>query len=331
MRRCCATIWVALLLAAPAWSAEPAGLKLQSVKKIWDQAPHNAFTDLIRFQDRWYCTFREATGHAAGAGAIRVLTSSDGDKWESAAHIQQKDIDLRDPKLSIMPDGRLMIVGAAAVPSTRNPLTDHYSVVSFSKDAKEWSEPKRVSDSWQWLWRVTWNQGTAFGVTYEWDPKAPASKENRRAFLCRSRDGLKFDHVVNFKVPNANEATLRFDGDVAYCLQRCDGSPAQLGSSKPPYNDWTWKDLGRFVGGPNFIRLPDGGWWACGRLIEGGKPQTVLCRLDLKEGKLIPAITLPSGGDTSYAGMVWHDDKLWISYYSSHEGKTSIYLAVLGK
>ena len=33
------------------------------------------------------------------------------------------------------------------------------------------------------------------------------------------------------------------------------------------------------------------------------------------------------GGDTSYAGLVWREDLLWISYYSSHEGKTSIYLA----
>ena len=43
-----------------------------------------------------------------------------------------------------------------------------------------------------------------------------------------------------------------------------------------------------------------------------------------------PALTLPSGGDTSYAGMVWHDDFLWMSYYSSHEGGTSIYLAKVG-
>jgi hypothetical protein len=40
-------------------------------------------------------------------------------------------------------------------------------------------------------------------------------------------------------------------------------------------------------------------------------------------------LALPSGGDCSYAGMVWHDDLLWISYYSSHEGKTSIYLATI--
>jgi hypothetical protein len=40
-----------------------------------------------------------------------------------------------------------------------------------------------------------------------------------------------------------------------------------------------------------------------------------------------PVLTFPSGGDTSYPGLVWHDGLLWMSYYSSHEGKTSIYLA----
>jgi hypothetical protein len=36
---------------------------------------------------------------------------------------------------------------------------------------------------------------------------------------------------------------------------------------------------------------------------------------------------LPSSGDSSYAGIVWHKGEVWTSYYSSHEGKTSIYLA----
>ena len=40
-----------------------------------------------------------------------------------------------------------------------------------------------------------------------------------------------------------------------------------------------------------------------------------------------PVLRLPSGGDCSYPGMVEHDGLLWMSYYSSHEGKTSIYLA----
>ncbi|MEK8105428.1 hypothetical protein NKG94_10170 [Micromonospora sp. M12] len=37
-------------------------------------------------------------------------------------------------------------------------------------------------------------------------------------------------------------------------------------------------------------------------------------------GALTELVALPSGGDTSYPGLVWHDDLLWVSYYSSHEG-----------
>ena len=33
------------------------------------------------------------------------------------------------------------------------------------------------------------------------------------------------------------------------------------------------------------------------------------------------------GGDCSYPGLVFHEGLLYMSYYSSHEGKTSIYLA----
>src|SRR6185437_11243012 len=64
---------------------EPA--KLVEARKIWDQAPHNAFTDLVRFHDRWYCVFREGKAHVAPDGALRVITSTNGEKWESAALI----------------------------------------------------------------------------------------------------------------------------------------------------------------------------------------------------------------------------------------------------
>ena len=72
-------------------------------------------------------------------------------------------------------------------------------------------------------------------------------------------------------------------------------------------------------------QMPDGRWLAAGRMSREGKPQTVVARLDLGAGTLTPLVTLPSGGDNGYAGMVWHDGKLWMSYYSSHEGKGSIY------
>jgi hypothetical protein len=58
---------------------EPSSPVLVDVQRIWDRAPHNAFTDLIRFRDRWFCVFREARNHwGPGAqGKVRAITSDD--------------------------------------------------------------------------------------------------------------------------------------------------------------------------------------------------------------------------------------------------------------
>jgi len=61
--------------------------------------------------------------------------------------------------------------------------------------------------------------------------------------------------------------------------------------------------------------------------LYDGKTRTSVCWLDPLKGTLTETLKLPSGGDTSYAGLVWYEGMLWISYYSSHEGKTCIYLA----
>ena len=48
--------------------------RLISCKKIWNHGGHNAFTDLIRFQNQWLCTFREAEGH------VRVLPAANPER-----------------------------------------------------------------------------------------------------------------------------------------------------------------------------------------------------------------------------------------------------------
>src|SRR5262245_27470150 len=82
----------------------PLTAEIVSVQKIWDRAPHNAFTDLIRFRNRWYCVFREGAGHAEGEGKLRVLMSNDGERWVSAALLEEPGRDLRDAKFAITPD-----------------------------------------------------------------------------------------------------------------------------------------------------------------------------------------------------------------------------------
>ena len=75
------------------------------------------------------------------------------------------------------------------------------------------------------------------------------------------------------------------------------------------------------------IWSPDGRWIAAGRIMHDGAAKTDVALLDVESNTLTSLLTLPSGGDTSYPGLVWRDGVLWVSYYSSHEGKTAIYLA----
>src|SRR3954471_1308830 len=104
----------AFLVPTSARSAAPAPV-LVSVEKIWDRGAHNAFTDLVRWQGKWYCTFREADGHVGGDGKLRVLESADGNAWEPVALIAEEGIDLRDPKLSVTPKDQLMISAGGSV------------------------------------------------------------------------------------------------------------------------------------------------------------------------------------------------------------------------
>ncbi|HEV7282980.1 MAG TPA: exo-alpha-sialidase [Pirellulaceae bacterium] len=305
-------------LSADEPKASPAA-KLVEARKIWDQAPHNAFTDLVRFQGKWFCTFREGAGHVSLDGALRVIESEDGETWTSAARIESKNSDLRDAKLSVTPQGRLMLTGAEALHDKSK--NTHQSLAWFSDDGREWSEAHPIGDPDFWLWRSTWHEGKAYGIGY-------SVTDDRSVRLYESPDGKTYSTVVERLDVSGypNESSIVFEGDVAYCLLRRDPAAGLLGTSHAPYREWTWKDLGKQIGGPHMIRLEDGRFVAAVRLHQPAV-RTSLCWIDPQAGTLEEFLALPSGGDTSYAGLVEHDGLLWVSYYSSHEGKTSIYLA----
>ncbi len=303
-------------------AVSPPAAELIAVDKIWHAAPHNAFTDLVRFNDNWFCVFREGAAHVSPDGALRVITSTDGAEWKSAALIKSDWADLRDAKITLTPEGGLMLSGAGALHEKADGL--HQSMVWFSEDGVKWSEGIAVADRNFWLWRVTWQATTAWGVGY-------ATDGGGFVRLYRSDDGRTFRTAIDrlFDEGSPNEATLRFlDDGTALCLLRREGGTrtAQLGRAAPPFEEWTWLDLGKRIGGPNMIVLPDGTVIAAGRLYDG-ESRTALCRVDTEKGRLHEILALPSGGDTSYPGLIWHDGLLWVSYYSSHERKAAIYLA----
>lgn len=301
------------------------GLVLVESQMVWDKAKHNAFTDLLRFKGNWYCVFREGSAHVSPDGALRVLRSVNGKQWESVSVVRSDKYDLRDAKLSVTPDGRLMLNGAGMIADAK---VRYYSMSWFSSDAGvTWDEGRQIGDDGFWLWRAQWHNGHSYSMGYS----TSRERNERKLRLYRSRDGATYDtHIDSVEAPaGCGEDKILFlkDGSALCLLRHETGNKlAQVGTSQPPYKAWTWRDSNLRIGGPNMIELPDGRLLAAVRLYD--KPvRTSLCWLNPETAELTEALALPSGGDTSYAGMVLHDGLLWLSYYSSHEGKTNIYMA----
>jgi len=211
-----ASAWVATGVAR---SAEA---ELVEVRRIWDRAPHNAFTDLVRFRDRWYCAFREGKGHASDDGKLRVVSSADTRQWTSVALMDWEEGDVRDAKLSIPGDGRLMLSGAVRFLKPKDGQT-HQSVAWFSDDGTTWTPPCEIGDPNLWMWSVTWHKGNGYSIGYSVTPK-------RFIRLYRTRDGCTWETLADDAFPGgtyANETSLAFTGDATgYCLLRRDSHTA---------------------------------------------------------------------------------------------------------
>jgi hypothetical protein len=299
----------------------PSDAQLETNRRIWNAAPHNAFTDLIHHNEQFYVTFREASRHGVppvgqAGGNIRILRSADGVSWSSSALVSfGTDNDLRDPKLSVAPDNRLMLL---AIDQPHQPGSQRQSYTWFSPNGSTWGAANPIVEQPRWMWRVAWHEGTAYGISYT----------NNLTRLHASADGINFSTRVN-TLTSGNETGLLFrDDGSAVALVRREGAGATVGTSTGNFTNWTWHDTPSFVGGPSIIELPDGRIVAGGRLTDGVDRMS-LAFLNPSSGALDEFLTFPSGGDTGYPGLSWHQDKLWVSYYSSHQGKASIYLATV--
>lgn len=307
------------------------------VKKIWDSAQHSAFTDLIRYKDYFYCSFREGSDHAGGEdGKVRIIKSKDGDNWQHVALIEVSGLDLRDPKLSVTPTGKLMVIMGGSVYENRKML-ERIPQVSFSEDGAEFSKPEpinvdpEVKNSWDWVWRVTWHKGVGYAINWKYEHNGGVSPTGQ-IYLMKTMDGINYEKMYYFDVDGyPNESTIRFDKDdkMHVLIRRERGVGLIAVSAAPDYNDFKFQELTFRLGGPNFLHLDDNSLVLGSRYhsIHSG-PKTVIHTID-RFGNVNKSFILPSGGDTSYPGMVIFDDQLWVSYYSSHEGKSSIYLAKL--
>ncbi len=311
----------------------------------YDDNRYEAFTDIIEFKGKYYISFRDGFSHVweedgTAQGHTYVIMSEDEENWVKVADMAEPGIDLRDPKLSITPDNRLMVIMGGSVYGNNKVDSRCYGRlprVSFSEDGVHFTTPEPIKldhpSGNDWLWRATWNKKACYGFV-----------KGDQFSLVRSKDGINWKTVKDLSklsVPiDGDETTVRFlkDGTMLMLARTRDQNGRYRvgnglwGVSKPPYKDWDIKQIPMGFGGPNFIVVDERYCIVATRWMDRDQHKTVLIKSDL-EGNFTPVCILPSGGhvgNCSYPGLLIHGDELWVSYYSQHETpKSAIYLAKL--
>ncbi|MDO5570301.1 MAG: hypothetical protein Q4F97_02395 [Bacteroidales bacterium] len=307
------------------------------VKKIWSNDKYCAFTSLIEFKGVYYCAFREAESHIfdrdeEARGAVRIISSKDGEQWTPVALITKPGTDLRDPKLSITPSGKIMLLMGGSVYKNKN-LEASYTQICFSDDGKSFSNPidaKMDHDflgNKNWLWNLTWHKNKGYVINYNY-----VKPGDTRIFLMETSDGISYKIVSSIDLKDfPNEATIRFSKkNEMFVIVRKDAGDRKgyWCSSLPPYNQWNCKQIDVKLGGPDFIFLDNNNFLLGSRCLkDDSKPKTALY-LGNKDGNIKELVEFPSGGDNSYPSILKVGKEVWISYYSQHEsGNCEIYLA----
>lgn len=306
-----------------AWSQKSA----TEIRTVWDKAPHNAFPDLIRFKNHFYAAIREGNSHMPDkSGQVRLLRSKDGKDWEDIGLLESADYDVREARLSVTPEGRIMVLTAVGIYDKG--YQELFPMVSFSdKSGLNFSDLTRttmdLSPSLDWIWSLTWHKKVGYGVIYQ------IKKGGWETHLLKTVDGKHFEWVSQIDTGgNPNEATIRFDknGKMYVLVRReADDQMGMIASADFPYKDWKLSRLNIRLGGPNFLFLNKDQLVIGSRYHQPGGAKTAIFTSDL-DGNFLSTMVLPSGGDTSYPGMIFHKNHLWVMYYSSHEGKSNIYL-----
>lgn len=338
---------VGLLLLTP-WqislhAAEPPTVKVQQVRRIFHNGEHNAFTDLCRFGDRYFLTFRSCPdGHMLHpTSSIMVLASSDGRSWQQVHRFRVPLRDVRDPHFVVFGRRLLVYTGTwycgETSPKTRD-LNEHLGYACWTDDGTSWQGPAMLEGTYgHYVWRGAahgdrvWLCGRRKREFHRSTEPEPGSVESA---LLVSTDGLVFSKASLFQEKFGDETAFMFepDGSLLAVARGGERTNAVLCRSREPFTEWRRSDLGRQVGGPLVARWND-------RILVGGRKTLGDARTALYwlvDDQLQEFAELPSGGDNSYPGFVAIDPRhALVSYYSSHErdpaGKpiTAIYQADL--
>ena len=334
------------VLIRSAATAELPVVEVTNVRRVFHNGEHNAFTDLVRFKDQFYLTFRSCPdGHMVHPTAsIIIMTSKDLKDWKPVHRFSVKERDTRDPHFLVFQDKLFVYTGTWYCGETspaysEYTLNKHLGYAVWSDDGETWSDPTLLDGTFgHYIWRANSFNGTAYLCgrrNKDFDMKARGEGATVESLMLESDDGLIWRKRATFQEVEGDETAFRFepDGSIIAIGRRGRGN-AQLCESPPPYTEWKRTDLDRYIGGPLLTR------WGAHHVV-GGRKKTEsddykTSMYWLVEDELHEFATLASGGDNSYPGFIeLSPTRAVMSWYSSHEKDangntmTAIYMADL--
>lgn len=315
-------------------------LRIESIRKVYDDGNHNAFTDMCRFQGRMFLTCRSCPdGHMVFASSrIVVLASDDGSRWEPVYTFRVPHRDTRDPHFLVYGGKLFVYSGTWLVPpeGEQRDLNDHLGYGAWSHDGRTWNGPHMLEGTYgHYIWRAAEYGGQAYlcGRRRREFAAGIAAEEGTELIegaMLASDDGLIWRYAALFTESHGNETAFLFqdDGSVLALARGTATVPARVCRARPPYTDWTRTRLDRNIGGPMLARWGERYLVGGRKTVDAAQPRTTLYWL--VDETLQEITELPSSGDNSYPGFLEMDEsRALLSYYSSHEGSTSVYLADL--
>ncbi|MDY6928360.1 MAG: hypothetical protein SWN10_14825 [Pseudomonadota bacterium] len=303
-------------------------LKLLDVQRVCRGHGHNAFGDITRFKGKLLVCYRSAQSHMSEDGRVVICELDEHRRPIRFQYLSESGCDLRDPHFCL--DGSRLFILAHQRVTCNSPQAFTFSW--FSDNGLSWSGRHAPGPKNWWLWRVCVHNHRHWGLAYlRRADRLDLYCGHLRSSMQQVKTGVLSRQRHHLGYPNETDCFFADNGQL-YALTRrdADSFTAQFGVSKPPYARWHWHDLKVYIGGPAMLPVDDRTALVAGRHNTNKGFVTRLWRLDLKTARLTTLVTLPSGGDNSYPGLVKHNGLLYVSYYSSHiDNQSRMYLAVL--
>jgi hypothetical protein len=296
--------------------------------KVYSDGSHNAFTDLIQWKDHYYLCFRHGESHGSLDGEIRVMRSADTRTWEPCGTLDTAGDD-RDPHFTATDDALYVYFGTWDLRHMDgNAPPDRQSVRSYfasTNDGVTWSKIQGIYEPDWWVWRVRYLDGRFYGIAYTAYRPKPAERVMQ---LVVSDDGLNWtlaSKIADRRQPSESDLTMLEDGSLFVVTRMQDDiNEGFIWRSNPDHSEWTGETVGDIVHSPALAKWMDR-FFVAGRSRDS-EQQSVTRVWELIDGKAVELITLPSGGDTSYPGLIVDPNTvdaerpaLLVSWYSQHD------------